>query len=217
MGAGGWRWKYPSQGCLMIPVSQSLVWNHEMEGRSCNRWGRSESAGASAKPMYRKKEGRGRGGRGKVERERAGERGSIRIRNTMTRRSVTGADRYCGILWDADAVGVTKPCVGFQKSSWKSNSPPGGQKMPLIIDLHQVPFLSAVAISQKPRDHSINLKFHSARLNHLTPRRCRCQRNTRRELEDLDRVNGIDGHAWLSRALAKNLLENAEYPRSIPR
>jgi len=59
----------------MIPVSRSLVWNHEMGGRrSCNRWGKSENAGASAEPMYRKREGRGRGGRGKVGRERAGER-----------------------------------------------------------------------------------------------------------------------------------------------
>lgn len=77
--------------------------------------------------------GRGRGGG--EEGGKWGERGQvkerIRIRNTMTRGSVTGADRYCGILWDADAVGVTKPCVGFQKSSWKRNPPPGRKKMPL--------------------------------------------------------------------------------------
>ena len=52
--------------------------------------------------------GRGRGGGGE-EGGKWGERGQvkerIRIRNTMTRGSVTGADRYCGIQWDADAVG----------------------------------------------------------------------------------------------------------------
>jgi hypothetical protein len=58
----------------MIPVSQSLAWNHEMGGRrSCNRWVKSGSAGASAKPMYRKKEGRGEEEGGKW-----GERGQVK-------------------------------------------------------------------------------------------------------------------------------------------
>ena len=77
--------------------------------------------------------------------------------------------------------------------------------------------LSAAVISQKPRDHSINLGLHSARLNHLTLDVASVKEGQNEGWEALDRANGANWHAWPDGALAKNLLENAENPRSIPR
>jgi len=63
-----------------------------MGDKSCNRREISGSAGASAEVMSGGRTGGRRGGGGK----RAGERGTIRIRDMTTRRSLSGADRLCG-------------------------------------------------------------------------------------------------------------------------
>ena len=63
-----------------------------MGDKSCNRREISGSAGASAEVMS----GRETGEKGGEGGKRVGERGSIRIRDMTTRRSLSGADRLCG-------------------------------------------------------------------------------------------------------------------------
>lgn len=73
MGVAGWRWEHPSLGYLKIPVSPSLVGNHETGDMNCNRRGRSVSAGACAEIIYRRRMGGREGGAGWGERVQVNE------------------------------------------------------------------------------------------------------------------------------------------------
>ena len=168
MGTVGWIWKHRGQGYLRIPVSQSLVWSRGMGDKSCNQWEISGSAGASAKIMSRRRKGERR--KGEVGRKRPGERGTIRIKNMTKRRSVTGADRFCGTRMQ---LGHEIPCVGFKKSSSKRGPAPfcvaGPRKTSLAtkkIDLHQALSFYRPDIPDSPAITPSVIT--SASLNHLT-------------------------------------------------